>query len=67
MPFEVALLVSLVISRPGFFTIVAPAGTSNAVSTRARGVARVPGPRSIAKQHLKDKWERYDTHSYNQD
>jgi hypothetical protein len=61
------LLLSLVIPR-SFSTIFAPAGrTRSAVPTRARGPARAPGSRSITKQHPKDKWERYDTHSYNQD
>ena len=27
----------------------------------------MPGPRSITKQHPKDEWECYDTHSHNQD
>ena len=32
-----------------------------------KGMSRVPGPRSTAKQHPKDHRERYDTHSYSQD
>jgi hypothetical protein len=63
-----ALLLSIVISRRGLFTIFAPAGkTRCAFPTRARGVARVPGLRSITRQHPKDEPERYDTHSHNQE